>query len=591
MKMNIARRSLSLVVAFAVTITAMPTTLLAQANNSPVLAKQMAEDMAEGKNGFRKDPFSQTLDDQTFNDLELNEVAAALMKLAPSQMAKDRIAWQIAHPYLDAQEIVQRQAAIRYIADNDALFAALQDIFELPERNSIMQKVNKYLGNASGLTRQTFAKNFPRPGFFNFATLGRAALIAVTAYFQWDLVEKLIGVVNDPTLSAAGSTLATWAVIAFSSTAYRGHLPLLEANRRAIQMKDVLGNPDAHLAMGPELLQKIDEICFDQASCGRQARLFGMSHPLNDYLAAFVRLMGLSPYLSFPLALYLPSQRNSVFSIVAAMTELETLYAYAKLYRARRGEMVFPEIVDSKTGVLEIEDGHHPSLWIQNKESVANSIALSEDAVKTVIVTGPNTGGKTTFEQMSLTHAVLAMCGLPLPAKRARVAPGYVITNFTTNKGKIAKGISTFEAQAMRVTEVAKIVLNPIRAYPVMIAMDEILKGTSGPEHKAYERATLAIIHETPGALLTVATHDRTLATITEELNLMGSQGVRVDNVRVSIEGHLVLPGVSTDYNALEVMARVGAPAELIERSRAYLLAEQQDLASDVCVEKLKENQ
>lgn len=563
MKTNMTKRNPSLVLTLSLALTlALPMQSTAKDTQAIVT------DFGKGELAIRDEAVHQDLDAQTQVDLEIEGLIKQIQRYAPSQMAKERIQWLLLHPYLDRDQILQRQRAIQAIAADDTLFAALGELFEVPQRRGAAAFFANMMKSPEMVGNQQLATNLQNVQMLGF-TPTQLGMMGLVGYMQFQTVKYALDVVNHP-VSALANVAFTTLVVTANSLVAHGHMPTLTATQRALQLKKIEESGLLNGEQMPEALQEIKALCGENSSCASRMIAISKTHPSSSRATFIARSLGLAPFLTLPANIYGHLNPSDIVTVSAVMTELESYYALAKFFRENRAKLVWPELARPGEAILSIENGLHPYLWLNRGDVVPNSIGLNDQMIKSMILTGPNTGGKTTFQQMYLTMLAMAMAGLPVPAKSMAFSPAYIMTNFTTNTGRLAEGVSTFQAQAQRVTDIANFVINPERAYPVAIAMDEILNGTSGGEHRALERGTLATLHSKPGVLLSVATHERTLSRMEDELNALASDA-KVANIHVTLEGHRIEPGVSTDYNATDVMRKVGAPEVLIQRALGYL--------------------
>ena len=100
-----------------------------------------------------------------------------------------------------------------------------------------------------------------------------------------------------------------------------------------------------------------------------------------------------------------------------ALAQLDELLSFIKFADAFGGNMVLPELVDAAHHRINLEDARNPILSKQNPAYVGNDFVLDDD--KLVLVTGPNSGGKTAFCKTVTQIQLLAQIGCYVPAKSA----------------------------------------------------------------------------------------------------------------------------------------------------------------------------
>ncbi len=154
-----------------------------------------------------------------------------------------------------------------------------------------------------------------------------------------------------------------------------------------------------------------------------------------------------------------------------AVGELDSLCSLASL--AGEPGWVFPEIDDSLA--LEIEAGRHPLVAAAAPGAfVPNDLSLSPETRLTLVITGPNMGGKSTIMRQTALIVILGQLGAPVPARKARWG---AVSSLHTRIGAhdaIARGQSTFMVE---MSELAHILHHADERS--LIVLDEIGRGTS----------------------------------------------------------------------------------------------------------------
>ena len=154
----------------------------------------------------------------------------------------------------------------------------------------------------------------------------------------------------------------------------------------------------------------------------------------------------------------------------AAIAELDVLACFAE--RATTLDCVQPELVDEP--LLHIEGGRHPVVERASRSPfVPNDLSLDESR-RTLIITGPNMGGKSTYMRQTALIVILAHIGCFVPARRARMGPLDRVFTRIGASDDLAGGRSTF---MLEMTETASILNNATDRS--LVLMDEVGRGTS----------------------------------------------------------------------------------------------------------------
>jgi DNA mismatch repair ATPase MutS len=194
----------------------------------------------------------------------------------------------------------------------------------------------------------------------------------------------------------------------------------------------------------------------------------------------------------------------------------------------------------------------HPLIFVS--ERIANTFSM-QGVGHTIIVTGSNMSGKTTFLRTVGINMVLAFAGAPVCARNLRVAPAQVYTAMRT-VDNLAESTSSFYAELKRL----RILLNMTeQGEPVFYLLDEILKGTNSRDRHLGAMALIRQLHNRYSSGM-ISTHDLELGEMEEELK--GS--VENYSFNSTIEGDKILfdyklqRGICGSFNASKLMQLMG---------------------------------
>ncbi|TMG86068.1 MAG: DNA mismatch repair protein MutS [Betaproteobacteria bacterium] len=245
-----------------------------------------------------------------------------------------------------------------------------------------------------------------------------------------------------------------------------------------------------------------------------------------------------------------------------ALATLDVLATHAA--QAEMLDWVRPTFV--ATPGLSIRAGRHPVVETQVEHFIPNDLRL-EPARRLLIVTGPNMGGKSTYMRQAAVIALLASCGLFVPAKGAEIGPLDAIYTRIGASDDLAGGRSTFMVE---MTEAAYILNRATRESLVLI--DEIGRGTSTFDGLALAWAIARALALGNRSLTLFATHYFELTALPSELE--GCANVHFDAVEHKdgiVFLHEVAEGPADRSYGLQVAKLAGVPADSIRQARAYL--------------------
>ncbi len=249
----------------------------------------------------------------------------------------------------------------------------------------------------------------------------------------------------------------------------------------------------------------------------------------------------------------------------AAATALATLDVLANLAeRADALRLTRPSF--TATPGIAIRGGRHPVVEQQVDSFIPNDVALSQDR-RLLIVTGPNMGGKSTYMRQTAVVALLAYCGIGVPADSAVLGPLDAIYTRIGAADDLAGGRSTFMVE---MTEAAYILNRATTESLVLI--DEIGRGTSTFDGLALAWAIAHRLAERNRCLSLFATHYFELTALAAELD--GCANVHFDAAEHKdgiVFLHAVAEGPANRSYGLQVAKLAGVPAETVRQAKAYL--------------------
>lgn len=222
-------------------------------------------------------------------------------------------------------------------------------------------------------------------------------------------------------------------------------------------------------------------------------------------------------------------------------------------------EGVIPEV--GRGGVIRIVQGRHPVLTLREIDVVPNDVALDEDC-RGLVLSGPNTGGKTIALKMLGSFALLARAGVPVPAKRARVDHFEEVLADIGDLQSVEGDLSTFSGHVL----VLRGLLD--RARPgALILLDEIGDGTDPAQGSALARAVLEVLVDR-GARVGVTTHYTELKAFAEADPRFRNAAVHLEEGKPSYRLRLDAVGLS---HAFTTARRLGLDAAVVDAAEAHL--------------------
>ncbi|MEO6237840.1 MAG: Smr/MutS family protein [Vicinamibacterales bacterium] len=223
-------------------------------------------------------------------------------------------------------------------------------------------------------------------------------------------------------------------------------------------------------------------------------------------------------------------------------------------------------------GRLELRGARHPLLIARGIDVTPVDVLLIPPA-RALVITGPNTGGKTVALKTAGLLPMMAQSGLLIPAAEGTQVPIFnSVFAAIGDEQSIADNLSTFSAHIANVVAMDKAL-----ALPALVLLDEAGGGTDPNEGGAL--ATAIIDHfRARGAMVMATTHFDALKTYasTTEGVISAGFGFNPETFAPTYRLHYGSPGSSL---ALEIATRLGLPSEIIVQARAQRTAREAQLA------------
>lgn len=249
----------------------------------------------------------------------------------------------------------------------------------------------------------------------------------------------------------------------------------------------------------------------------------------------------------------------------AVMIEWDHVQAKARIARQYGGKSL--QIVPERK--ISLAQTAHPLLWwsLRPEFIIRNDIELS-DPVRALLITGPNTGGKTVLLKAIAFAVFASRTGFFIPATMTPIV-GFFDTVFSDvgDPQSLENSLSSFSGHILRF----KTTLDALTSQSLVL-IDEMNSATDPEEGAALARAFIETLLE-KGAMVVVTTHDPTLKALAYSDNRILNASMAFDENAKTPSYRLVL-GVPGRSRALETAERLGLPASVLALARQYLSTE-----------------
>ena len=260
--------------------------------------------------------------------------------------------------------------------------------------------------------------------------------------------------------------------------------------------------------------------------------------------------------------------RPRMAEALEAMTVLDALFA-----RARFGERLGCGVVefDEPSNGFSIVDGRHPLLVAQGIAVVPFDLSL-DPAERTLLISGPNTGGKTVLLKSLGLFAAMAQSGVPVPVgDESRLAVFDDVYADVGDEQSISSSLSTFSAHLKNLAEVLK-----SASSASLVLIDELGSGTDPVEGAALGGAILEALTRR-GSLSVATTHLGALKELAAEVDGVVNASLQFDSIALAPTYRLI-KGIPGRSYGLSIARRLALPEDVLKSAEARLPTGERDI-------------
>jgi DNA mismatch repair protein MutS2 len=263
--------------------------------------------------------------------------------------------------------------------------------------------------------------------------------------------------------------------------------------------------------------------------------------------------------------------REPLVDSAGTIADFDSIFARARF--ARDFDAAVPEFSDNVE--LRLESARHPVLEAklrrENRAIIPMSLSLG-GSERLLVISGPNTGGKTVALKTTGIVALSAQAGIPVAAQRAVLPLFDRVLVDIGDEQSIAADLSTFSAHMLNL----KSMLEAATPQSLVLA-DEMGTGTAPEEGAALAVALLDEFRAKDCIVLATTHHDR-LKTYASTTPGVVNAAVEFDEINLRPTYRLMV-GVPGGSSGIAIAQRLGLPRGLIERARALLAPESREAA------------
>lgn len=475
------------------------------------------------------------------------------------------LAKMLLDPCDDVTALRARQTFVKKLVESPQLYADVQQLLhELRDQESAILS----LWRADNPITQRMIESNYLPKFMAgcdktpmilqmYALMGYIghAFKSVGHYFMlagFDRIQNRYNIPNEAALPSRSYAQALYnrAFCAFDTDTYPFGLPhtysaifaVFTGFNSYMQAQEALLNRDVvnclqtrliGLASSMEIAQTMDRVLSEEPTSGLMHRdeLVGITKNSRAELAQLIKMLetdtftdqaSFFSYAGRVLAAYkmVETEKEYFVGMMQALAEIDACFSTATLYKKHAGDRAqfcFVEYLEDQKPYVKLENFWNP--FIDNNVVVTNTIELGKQgAHRSMIVTGSNTGGKSTLLKSIMLSQFAARMGIA-PASRMLITPCTYLATSLKMSDDLASGISLFQAEVNRSNALAQAVHSLAADEHGIIVIDELYIGTDAKKGAQATKELLEYFAKFPNVMVVIATHAADVTLMAEKTN------------------------------------------------------------------------
>ncbi len=251
--------------------------------------------------------------------------------------------------------------------------------------------------------------------------------------------------------------------------------------------------------------------------------------------------------------------KNDFVGLMRMMGEVDACFSVAKLYKSMQyntnATYCFVEYIEQENPCLCLDDFWNPI--IDQNIVVTNNIEFGRpQGARTIIVTGSNTGGKSTILKALVANVLLSRLGIA-PARKAVMTPFTYVATSMNISDDTAAGISLFKAEVLRAKSIVESINSLHTGQHAFLAIDELFVGTASEKGEEAALKFTAALSVIPHLIFVFATHFKRTAEL-EKITCGLCKNYKVeafkDEYGIIVRPFKLEPGMSSNNIAQDIL-------------------------------------
>lgn len=257
-------------------------------------------------------------------------------------------------------------------------------------------------------------------------------------------------------------------------------------------------------------------------------------------------------------------KKDEILEIKEILQRLD--FINAKTSYAIEKHAIVPKIINKE--YLKLVEARHP--LIDENKVVPLNFELGNNNENIMLITGPNTGGKTVTLKVAGLLTIMALSGIPIPAgEKTEIGFFEDVLSDIGDEQSIEQNLSSFSGHVSKIKEIMESV-----NYRTLVLMDELGSGTDPMEGSAFAMSIIDYLNK-KNIKSIITTHYSEV-----KAHAFNTTGIKSASMEFDVETlsptYRLLEGIPGESNALIIAKKYGISDEIIENAKSYISEDNQ---------------